>query len=364
MVGGEGVLSQFRPNNELGRNFDVLAARILNELRLDIEKGHFDIARDLVASIGGVFAQIVPGKSAEIQAALTALIDSQMQQALVEQPQVNSTAEPVVSAEAQATTTEATVPLKQVSEAEAIPQINACTTIEQVAELIKEWEIPVSLGKLEDGAEVAREPVPGYLAVVRMKTLVDSIIQATDDQLDEVIEKKQKLVPRFGGLREKVIALAKAERTKTIELPLGPAQDEVVEAEPTLVQKTQEFCRYLSINFGKVYKGDLIDHFVRLLTDVSEGLIPVDPTSATVELDLDEDTIGTSFDTIKLNMLDKAVQSFLTEGDFSTAEQLRACLVTFQIDQKIKMVGTEKDSYWNRRMKYGIAKVVISPKQD
>ena len=197
-----------------------------------------------------------------------------------------------------------------------------------------------------------------------MKTLVDSIIQATDDQLDGVIEKKQKLVPRFGGLREKVIALARAERIKTIELPLSPAQDEVEEAEPKLVQATREFCRFLSINFGKVYKGDLVDRFVGLLTNVGEGLISIDPTSATVELDLDEDTIGMSFDTFKLNMLDKAVQSFLTEGSYSTIKQLQACSVTFQIEQKTKMVGSKRDSYWNSRMKYGTARVVISPKHD
>jgi len=362
MVDGEHVLSQFRPNNEFGPNFDRIARKLLNELRLDIEQGHFDIARDLVASIGGVFAQIVPGRSAEIQAALTALIDLQMQSAPVEQPQVADPDEPVVPAEHQVAQEEAAPPLKQVSEAEAIPQIDACTKIEQVAELIKGWEIPVSLGKLDDGAEVAREPVPGYLAVVRMKNLVDLIIQAADDQLDGVIEKKQKLVPRFGGLREKVIALARAERTKTIELPLSPAQDEVEEAEPKLVQATREFCRFLSINFGKVYKGDLVDRFVGLLTNVGEGLISIDPTSATVELDLDEDTIGMSFDTFKLNMLDKAVQSFLTEGSYSTIKQLQACSVTFQIEQKTKMVGSKRDSYWNSRMKYGTAKVVISPK--
>ena len=362
MAGEVDVLSQFRPNNELGPNFDRIARKLLNELRLDIEQGHFDIARGLVANIGGVFAQVVPGKSAEIQAALIALIDSQMQPAPVEQPKVIGSVEPVVSGENQVTPVEVAPPLKQVSEAEASPQIAACITIEQVAELIKEWEIPVSPGKLDDGTEVAREPVPGYLAVARMKTLVDSIIQVTNDQLDEVIKTKQKLVPRFGGLRDLVIALAIAERTKTIELPLSPAQDEVEEIEPKLVQATREFCRYLGLNLGKVLKGDLIEHFVGLLNNVTEGQIPIDSTSAMVELNLDENTIGMSFSTFQLDMLSKAVQSFLTEGDYSTINQLQACSITFQIEQKTRMVGSERDSYWNSRMKYGTAKVVISPK--
>ncbi len=364
MVGGEGVLGRYTPEGILADNFRRQAERFVGEIDNCVREGAINVAREMIADSPRTFETLAPGKTAEIQAALNAYLDTLVQSAPVEQPQVNSAAEPVVPAQAQATSAEVTPPLKQISEAEASPQIAACITSEQVAELIKEWEIPVSPGKLDDGTEVAREPVPGYLAVIRMKTLVDSIIKATDDQLDRVIEEKQKLVPRFGGLREKVIALARAERIKTMESPLNPARDEVEEAEPTLVQKTREFCRYLSINFGKVYRGDLIDRFVDLLTNVSEGLIPIDPTSATVELELDEDTIGMSFDTIKIEMLNKAVQSFLTEGDFSTAEQLRACSVTFQIEQKTKMVGSKRDSYWNSRMKYGTARVVISPKHD